>query len=1327
MSFYPKDLEEERLKQRVANDFFAKFVYEPLERVDFTLKNKGDTLDTVYLLWAEAKAGNEADIYESFVQLILTIGVQKIHKNFAIPEFLGAFDCEKIAFLPYKFIKKFLYSGDFNWKKITPSDYKSPEFQKMLFQSKDILKAKSFIFDYEKDNAELKEFIKNSIAKGEHNPIEIDADNFDVCYLKWSVEVLPTIRLGENWEKARKANIALEQDFFLADLISEDNVSLKENLRVLLQKKQQQNGNNELYYEAKIKVNHLFKQFDELKFYFISQKAHDDFWKRYKRPPEKQFWNKILERRDKLTPQDIMERKGAFFTPPIWVTKAQEYLAATLGKDWQDEYYIWDCAAGTGNLLKGLTHSNKLYASTLDLSDVLIMKDLCELDRKDTSKKPKEKLNLLENHIFEFDFLNDEFFDIYDENGALLKKSPLPQKLQDILRKLQKSPSLANGDTKSESGDTLNPLRESDTLSPPPLRSVDIKSPPPLRRGVWGVGEKTQNTEKSHRPLAPYMKEFSRAMRKNPTDAENKLWQELRNKKLGFSFRRQFVIDSKYIADFVCLEKRLIIECDGGQHNKSPSLADGDTLSPPPLRSVDIKSPPPLRRGVWGVGEKTDTLNHPDIQRDFYLESQNFRILRFWNNEILENLEGVLNVIKEVLQDDNFANAKFTHPQTPSAREGALPLANSTLQSKGTNFQKFITSKAKTKGKSPFASGANQKSPSLASENSHDKSPSLAEGDLGGGYFESATSQGASSIPKLIIFINPPYAEVSSKDIQGKKGVNITKIHAKYKDILQTAGRELFAQFFMRIYKEIPNCILASFSKLKYINGNAFVNFRKEFKAEFKKGFISPADTFDNVKGQFPIGFLIWNLNSKKEFKQIQLDIFERNGEFVGKKGFYNFEKNQIINKWINLYRNDKGDKLAWFDGINSNDFQHNNIVYIVNEKSQVVNPRGLWVNSQNLIPICVYFSVRHAIKATWLNDRDQFLYPNEPSNTPSLRASKASVAIHKKGVNSQVDCHEPNSSRNDEVGKEPLWWGNDLEFQNDCLAFTLFHSQNRISSKMQNSSNFTLNNPPPTPSAREGAFQRANSAREVEQNARFSARGGALKGKSSAQQGAYNATSQGMGALNKANQKSPSLAEGDLGGGSLNSGLSNNINHFIPFNESEVNAKEAFKSDFMVKFMSGKLGKSGGVSSLRASKASVAIHKDKNLKVDCHEVVPSWRNDGILPFDEKEINLHIQKNFIPTKPLEFSIEAKKVFDAGREIWLYYHNNARQNQNYNANASLYDIKEYFQGRSEAGKMNAPQKAADSHYKDLIGTLNLALKELATKITPKIYEYGFLRE
>ncbi len=236
MSFYPKELQEEALKQRVAKDFFASFVYEPLERVDFTLKNKDADADCV--LWAEAKAGDEADIYESLVQLLLTIGVQKLHKNFVAPDFLAAFDCAKIAFVPYGAVKDFLYSGDFNWKKITPSDHKSAEFQKMLALTKGILQAKRLVFDYESEREELKEFVKNSLATGEHNPIEIDADNFNEVYLKWCNQVLPNINLqNEMWKKARKQNIALESDFFLADLISEDNVSLAKNLRILLQKK----------------------------------------------------------------------------------------------------------------------------------------------------------------------------------------------------------------------------------------------------------------------------------------------------------------------------------------------------------------------------------------------------------------------------------------------------------------------------------------------------------------------------------------------------------------------------------------------------------------------------------------------------------------------------------------------------------------------------------------------------------------------------------------------------------------------------------------------------------------------------------------------------------------------------------------------------------------------------------------------------------------------------------------------------------------------------------------------------------------------------------
>jgi len=125
--------------------------------------------------------------------------------------------------------------------------------------------------------------------------------------------------------------------------------------------------------------------------------------------PLEEYWDYIIERRDLLVPQDVRERKGSFFTPRIWVELSQRYITDVLGKDWQDEYYVWDCAAGTGNLLAGLTNKYNIWASTLDKADVEVMKD-----------RIQNGANLLESHVFQFDFLNDEF-------------TKLPQGLQDII------------------------------------------------------------------------------------------------------------------------------------------------------------------------------------------------------------------------------------------------------------------------------------------------------------------------------------------------------------------------------------------------------------------------------------------------------------------------------------------------------------------------------------------------------------------------------------------------------------------------------------------------------------------------------------------------------------------------------------------------------------------------------------------------------------------------------------------------------------------------------------------------------------------------------
>ena len=99
--------------------------------------------------------------------------------------------------------------------------------------------------------------------------------------------------------------------------------------------------------------------------------------------------------------------------------------------------------------------------------------------------------------------------------------------------------------------------------------------------------------------------DFARRLRRDQTDVERKLWYALRDRRLhGFKFRRQQPIGS-YIVDFVCFEAKLIIELDGGQHGFDENLA-------------------------------------ADAARTVYLQSEGFRIMRYWNAELIENLDGAI-------------------------------------------------------------------------------------------------------------------------------------------------------------------------------------------------------------------------------------------------------------------------------------------------------------------------------------------------------------------------------------------------------------------------------------------------------------------------------------------------------------------------------------------------------------------------------------------------------------------------------------------------------------------------------------------------------------
>lgn len=561
---------------QIRKDFFDDKTFNSIKEdecnIDFWVCYKSDTLfQSINFLWAEAKK-DKADLIESFVQLILTIGKNRIYENELPPLFLGAFDSEKIAFIPYYAVMDIFNQNDFNWN-VRPSDYNTKEFKQLYATNKELLESQKLQFSFKTDSKELQKFIKENFTLNNENihKIQITKNNFNLIYQKWLLKVKDSISI--NWDTAKSAGI-LDADFYLADLLSSENQSLLDKLFVVLKKHE---------YELNKTITLMGSEQKDIVSFKDNQKAHTEFWNLYERPPRQEYWDYIIDRRDLLVPSDIRERKGAFFTPQIWVQKAQTYLSKALGEDWQSEYYVWDCAAGTGNLLANLTESQNLYASTLDKADVKIMQELAE----------NKHLSLLQNHIFQFDFLNDDLFD-------------------------------------------------------------------------------------------------------------------------------------KPCEKHTCYSKALAEES-----NKDS------------------------KRGIFA-------------------------------------------------QQDNFKG--FANPTCKDCHSSKLPK----------NLQSILKDEEKRK--------------------------------------------------KLIIFINPPYAEATSGTTpagtgKNKSGVSLgNATYEKYKETLGKASNEIFAQFFIRIYKEIPNCKLASFSTLKYLNSSNFVKFRETFKAKFLAGFLCPADTFDNVKGQFPIGFLVWDL-----------------------------------------------------------------------------------------------------------------------------------------------------------------------------------------------------------------------------------------------------------------------------------------------------------------------------------------------------------------------------------------------------------------------------------------------------------------------------------
>lgn len=810
---YPHNIREEELKNIIARDWFSAYdTAHILGDIDFSVAvpKEDSNTETEFLLWAEAKKGSKP-IEESIAQLILTIGKAKTFESYIPPKFIGAFDADRIVFIQYSDIQEVFYINDFNWN-ITPSDHSTKEFKDVLERVKDVFSRAMFSFGYENGKKDLARFIRTNFVLGKKkiSRIRISKNNFVVIYQKWLKTVKPTINV--DWASA-KAQGLYDSDFYLADILSVKNKAITDKLQVLLR---------ETHYELINGLNQIGLISSSDVCFLDEQNAHAQFWNCYDRPPKEEYWDYIIKRRDLLVPSDVRERKGSFFTPQPWVELSQQYLEAELGENWQDEYFIWDCAAGTGNLLNGLLDKYKIWASTLDKADVDVM-----------SERINNGANLLPTHVFQFDFLNDSF-------------DNLPEGLRDII-----------------------------------------------------------NDE----------------------------------------------------------EKR----------------------------------------------------------------------------------------------------------------------------------------------------------------------------------------------KKLVIYINPPYKEHADAKQISKTGKNIsgvakeTVVYQRYQQSMGTAARELFAQFLFRIMRELPGVIIANFSTLKGLQASNFLNFRRLFNPKLKKLFLMPADTFDNVKGKFPIGFMIWDTKQRSDFVQIEADVYESKDCQLNSKTIHSYVNERYVIEWLRNYYDKKNSSVVGFLRMNGTDVQHNNQIFITNRLSNNDIKYRLFtpITANNIIPMCIYTSIRKVVDKTWLNDRDQYLYPNEN-------------------------------------------WISDTEFQMNCLMYATFD------------------------------------------NAVF-----------------------GVGV----------------------------VNHWIPFSEKEVGAKDAFRSHFLHDYITGK----------------------KRPTIEA--TLFSGR---------------IQDN----QPLVFSDAANDVLSSGRSLWQYYH----KQKDAIPNASLYDIRLYFQGTKtlENGKTQMNTESTDEQYTKLITDLREKLKVLAKQIEPRIYQYGFLK-
>jgi hypothetical protein len=407
---YPSNIKELQLINCVAQDYFNKYDRaDIIGNVDFAIKMKrrsqgskheefiSQDMDDIYFLWAEAKVAENA-CEEMLTQLILSAKDAMNRHNCLPPYYLGCFDHKKIAFAPYEDILPLLQdtNNELDWN--TPrSDYANSRFKHAvsIIKRRNALRNMAvYHFHQSGDDQNLRLFIAQNFTCGSGGALlkrPITVHDFASIYQnEWKPKVLPSINLSDREWKEYAKNDIHGGDFFLAELMSEHGSAID--------------------LTAKLAVKMVDGKYKEVKTIAGKQYTLDDgithknggteyerFWNKYQRPPAPSQCEQIIARRDLLLPDEYRERQGAFYTPAKWVRLAHQYIERALGSDWQQRYYIWDCAAGTGNLLCGLKYKDQIFASTLHQADVQVMKAIireqnsaCNMQHDESRKQNAE-------------------------------------------------------------------------------------------------------------------------------------------------------------------------------------------------------------------------------------------------------------------------------------------------------------------------------------------------------------------------------------------------------------------------------------------------------------------------------------------------------------------------------------------------------------------------------------------------------------------------------------------------------------------------------------------------------------------------------------------------------------------------------------------------------------------------------------------------------------------------------------------------------------------------------------------------------------------------